>query len=98
MIFLLVGCLSPQKASEEHTTALCTYLTDCDILISYGYENAGECENDQTLANPENLNSEQVKLLDNCTDSLYSADCIDVYNENIYLTDACTDWSNSSNP
>jgi len=90
MFLIFFACTSPEKAATEHLDALCTYLSDCDILISFGYEDLVQCTQDTVII------ENDVKLLKECTESLQNADCSNVYNEDLYLTEECTTWSNSN--
>ena len=88
MFLFLIACTTPEKAAAEHTDILCSYLEECQILNTFDYSDINQCVTEEIVS----VSEEQTDLLVACNDSLLSASCSAVYNEDIYITMECSNW------
>ncbi len=94
MLLLIFACSSPEKLAYDHATLMCEFLADCQLLDAFEYTTSRvEClEDEESNALARTRTEDDASLLEACTNSIEQLDCSAAYEQEYFLSEACTTW------
>ena len=98
MLLLIFACSSPEKLAYDHGNLVCEFFEECQLLDTFEYTTSTEClETEESNALSRTQTEDEMSLLKDCNNSIEKLHCTAVYEQEFYLSEACTTWLEATN-